>query len=73
MAQQIKSLVHSDKPALFPRIATFFDGLEYVIERLGHLGEKADYPVFRLAFLIYLIYKLVEYGYYLISNWHHNP
>jgi hypothetical protein len=72
MAQRIesKSLVPINKSVAFPRIATFFDGFEYLIERIGHLVEKADYPVFRLAFFLYLLYKLAEYGAYLVSKWH---
>lgn len=72
MAQRIQSqsLLPTNKSEDFPKTAAFFKWWEYVSEQIGHLVEKAEYPLFRLAFFLYLIYKLAEYGYYLFSNWH---
>jgi len=50
------------------KIDAFFDNLERIFERSGQLLIKAKYVIFALSFLFFLIYEMVRFGYYLLSN-----
>jgi hypothetical protein len=51
------------------KIDSFFDKLEHIVERTERLVLKAKYLIFGLAFLLFLIYEMVHFGHYLLSNW----
>jgi hypothetical protein len=50
-------------------IDAFFDKLERIFERTERLVLKAKYLTFGLAFLLFLVYEMILFGRYLLSNW----
>jgi hypothetical protein len=67
MAYQNKIL--PDNSNTLAKIDAFFDKLERIVERTERLVMKAKYLIFGLAFLLFLIYEMVHFGHYLLSNW----
>jgi hypothetical protein len=67
MAYQNKILPNESSSLV--RIDSFFDKLERIVERTERLIMKAKYLIFGFAFLIFLIYEMVHFGHYLLSNW----
>ena len=51
------------------RIAAFFDGLEYCVERLEGLIWKSKRLIFGTAFMLFLIYELAHFAKFLVQNW----
>ena len=69
LEQEIKTkLPTTSKPAL-PKLDSFFDALEYIVERLESLVWKSKYLLFGLGFLLFLIYELAHFGKFLLKNW----
>lgn len=52
------------------KIDTIFNWIEHVVHRTTHLLGETEFLIFRLAFLLFLIYKMAEYANYLLHSWH---
>ena len=55
----------------FPKINSFFDALELVVERMEKLVWKAKFLLFGTGFLLFLIYELALFGKHLLKMWGH--
>lgn len=56
----------------FPKINSFFDALELIVERVENLVWKAKYLLFGTGFLLFLIYELALFGKHLLKMWGHS-
>lgn len=56
----------------FPKINSFFDALELIVERTEQLIWKAKFLLFGTGFLLFLIYELALFGKHLLKMWGHS-
>jgi hypothetical protein len=56
----------------FPKINSFFDALELIVERTEGLVWKAKFLLFGTGFLLFLIYELALFGKHLLNLWGHS-
>ena len=56
------------KPDPFRKIDSFFDKADRIVDRSGQLLMKSKYLIFIFSFVVFLIYKMVEFAIFLFSH-----
>jgi hypothetical protein len=65
--QKLNSSLSTNRPR-FPRINSFFDAAELIVERLGKLLTKCEPTTLRLFLLAHLVFDLVFVGWCIVTK-----